>query len=183
MTCFNSLQGKYLICCWPKSATSDKTWGDLLRVICWSLCALQKVLHPSHDHTAAPLKKGSPFFEQKRKPLANGYRGCIWAIMGDAEFAAIRLQLPHWASSHPWESGSRTLKLTPRNLKGLAMQMLWPTHAAATRVVDQVCERRCLAHGRQATPPQERLSVIWQAVQKAYKDPNTSTRLSNLISG
>ena len=44
--------------------------------------------------------KGSPFYEKKGQPLANEYRGCIWAIMGDAEFAANCLGLPHWASTH-----------------------------------------------------------------------------------
>jgi hypothetical protein len=223
MTCFNSLQSKYLICCWPKSATSEKTWEDLLEVICWSFCALQKGYHPSHDHTGAPLKKGSPFYEKKGQPLANGYRGCIWAIMGDAEFAANCLGLPHWASTHPCAECDATSNqehlakwfknieidtqefervsyaealanpcssnplfhsipgLSTKFVRGDALHIAF-VHGVHSHVMGSVLHYICYFNGpgRQATPPQERLSVIWQAVQKAYKDLNSSTRLSNL---
>ena len=65
MTCFNSLQSKFLISCWPKSATTEETWNDLLEEVCWSFSALLNGFHPSHDSDGAPLKKGSPFFANK----------------------------------------------------------------------------------------------------------------------
>ena len=101
MTCFNSLQSKFLISCWPKSATTEETWNDLLKEVCWSFSALLNGLHPSHDSDGAPLKKGSPFFASKGKPLANGYKSVIWAVVGDADFFALALGLPHWASKRP----------------------------------------------------------------------------------
>ena len=223
MTCFNSLQSKYLICCWPKSATSDKTWEDLLKVVCWSFSALQKGYHPSHDHKGAPLKKGSPFFEKKGLPFANGYRGCIWVIMGDAEFAANCLGLPHWASANPCaecdaSSSQEHLEkwfknieidtqdfqrvtheealanpcssnplfhyipgLSTKLVRGDALHIAF-VHGVHSHLMGSVLHYLCYFNGpgRQVTPPQERLSVIWQAVQKAYKDLNSSTRLTNL---
>ena len=101
MTCFNSLQSKYLLSCWPKNATCKETWDDLLKEICWSFATLAKGIHPTHDSSGKPLKKGSPFYENKGLPLANGYRGVIWCIMGDAEWQANSLGLPHWASTKP----------------------------------------------------------------------------------
>lgn len=57
--------------------------------------------HPSHDSDGAPLRKGSLFFANRGQPLANGYRGTIWAVMGDHEFASNCLGLPHWAAARP----------------------------------------------------------------------------------
>ena len=101
MASFSSLQSKYLICCWPKNATSDKTWPDLLKEITWSFASLAKGYHPTHDSSGSPLKKGSPFFEMRGRPLRNGYKAVIWAIQGDAEWQANSLGLPHWCSTRP----------------------------------------------------------------------------------
>lgn len=101
MASFSSLQSKYLICCWPKNATSDKTWPDLLKEITWSFASLANGYHPTHDSSGSPLKKGSPFFEMRGKPLRNGYQAVIWAIQGDAEWQANSLGLPHWCSTRP----------------------------------------------------------------------------------
>ena len=62
---------------------------------------LQGLAGCTHDSAGAPLKKGSPFFEKKGQPLASGYKGVLWCIMGGAEFYANSLYLPHWASKHP----------------------------------------------------------------------------------
>ena len=33
--------------------------------------------------------------------MANGCQGVVWAVMGDADFFALALGLPHWASKRP----------------------------------------------------------------------------------
>ena len=72
-----------------------------MKEVTWSFRALLAGTHPTHDSAGKPLKKGSPFFEKKGKPLASGHKGVLWCIMGDAEFYANSLYLAHWASKHP----------------------------------------------------------------------------------
>ena len=143
--------------------------------------------------------------------------------MGDAEFAANCLGLPHWASTHPCAECDATSNqehlakwfknieidtqefervsyaealanpcssnplfhsipgLSTKFVRGDALHIAF-VHGVHSHVMGSVLHYLCYFNGpgRQATPPQERLSVIWQAVQKAYKDLNSSTRLSNL---
>ena len=50
------------------------------------------------------MKRDSPFFLEKGKPLAKGLKGVLWSIQGDHEFFSNSLKLPHWASKSPcWE--------------------------------------------------------------------------------
>ena len=222
MTCFNSLQSKFLISCWPKSATAEETWNDLLKEVCWSFSALLNGLHPSHDSDGRPLKKGSPFFANKGKPLANGYRGVVWAVMGDADFFALALGLPHWASKkpcHECDASSSTANQGKyfKNLEVDTQAFTRVTHAHAlahpcssnplfhaipglsTKFVRGDALHICFVHGvyshllgsvlhymcwfnpgRQKKNPQERLAVVWEALQKAYKELESPTRLTNL---
>ena len=86
--------------------------------------------------------KGSPFFANKGKPLENGYKGVVWAVMGDADFFALALGLPHWASKRPCyelppalpirESISKNWKLTPKPSQGWPMHMHWHIPAPQT---------------------------------------------------
>ena len=83
MSCFSSLQSKFLISCFPKTATCKETWDDIMKEVTWSFRALLAGTHPTHDSAGAPLKKGSPFFEKKGQPLASGYKvfsGASWEM-------------------------------------------------------------------------------------------------------
>ena len=76
--------------------------------ICWSFAALQHGYHPTHDPEGKPLKKDSPFFLEKGKPLAHGLCGVLWVVQGDHEFFSNSLKLPHWASKSPcWECSAK----------------------------------------------------------------------------
>ena len=99
-----TLCNHFLIADFPKSCTDAETWGTMMSWICWSFAALEKGQHPTHDPEGKPLKKGSPFYLEKGKPLAPPWKGVLWAIQGDHEFFSNNLKLPHWASKKPcWE--------------------------------------------------------------------------------
>ena len=99
-----SLCSHFLIADFPKSCTDDATWEVIMRWVCWSVAALEKGHHPTHDPEGKPMKKDSPFFLEKGEPLAKGFRGILWNIQGDHDFFSNALHLPHWASHFPcWE--------------------------------------------------------------------------------
>ena len=62
------------------SCTLDGTWEEMMVWICWSFAALQHGYHPTHDPEGKPLKKDSPFFIEKGKPLAHGLCGVLWVV-------------------------------------------------------------------------------------------------------
>lgn len=109
-----SLCNHFLVASFPKSCTVEGTWDTMWEWICWSLAALQNGYHPSHDPWGKPLKKDSPFFLEKGKPLAFGLKGVVWSIQGDHEFFALHLKLPHWASKKPcWECNASKEAVPP----------------------------------------------------------------------
>lgn len=100
----NSLSSHFMIGGYPKSCAEASAWDTMMKWICWSFAALEKGLHPTHDPAGNPLKKDSPFYLEKGKPLCNGLKGVLWCIQGDHEFFSNALLLPHWASHYPcWE--------------------------------------------------------------------------------
>ena len=86
LTCFQSLQSKFLLACYPKNCTAEETWPRIMQEVCWSFAALLKGTWPTHNSSNKPLKKGDRGYEEKGKPLANGFKGVLWCVMGDAEF-------------------------------------------------------------------------------------------------
>ena len=100
-----SLQQHNLLACYPKSCTTAATWEPIWKWLKWSFEAFGKGKHPTHDPDGNPLEKGSIFLEKKGKPLlGKGYRAVVWSLIGDHEYYANVLKLPHWASHHPcWE--------------------------------------------------------------------------------
>ena len=96
-----SLDSHLLMAAWPKSCTCKDTWPQLWKELAWSFKALAKGQHPTHDADGNPLKKGSPFWVKKGKPLAPGLKAIVWCIEGDHEFFSNSLGLPHWRNASP----------------------------------------------------------------------------------
>ena len=96
-----SLDSHLLMAAWPKSCTCKDTWPQLWKELAWSFKALAKGQHPTHDADGNPLKKGSPFWAKKGKPLASGLKAIVWCIEGDHEFFSNSLGLPHWRNASP----------------------------------------------------------------------------------
>ena len=223
MTNFSEVEAKFLLTSFPKSCTSPETWRDLMVEICWSFNALVKGVHPTHDSSGTPLKKGSPFYEKKGQPLATGYKAVIWSIQGDAEFFSNHLLLPHWASHFPcMECNCRqseacpskcfkTIEMDKQNfvtvtnkqaaekppskhplfhqIPGVttkfvrrdALHILW-CHGIYSHLLGSIMHYLIYndGPGRQKVAPQQRLSLLWEALQKEYKALRSTTRLTNL---
>ena len=96
-----SLDSHLLMAAWPKSCTCKDTWPQLWKELAWSFKALAKGQHPTHDADGNPLKKGSPFWAKKGKPLASGLKAIVWCVEGDHEFFSNSLGLPHWRNASP----------------------------------------------------------------------------------
>jgi len=108
----SSLEANLYLASFPKSTTAPSTWEPMWKVLKWSFESLGKGYHPERDADNKPLEKGSPFYENRGKPLhPEGWKAYIWAIIGDHEFFANHLKLGHWASHHPcWECDAENWK-------------------------------------------------------------------------
>ena len=223
MTNFSPLETRFLISCFPKTATAPETWCEIMQQVCWSLNALVQGTHPMHDAMGKPLKKGSPFYEQRGKALCSGYRAVVWSIQGDAEFFSNHLGLPHWGSKAPcmecdcvssnadeskwfktiemdkqnfkYTSNSEAAENPPSNhplfhqvpglttkfVRGDALHILW-VHGIYSHLIGSVLHYLVYhdGPGRQKKSPQERLSLVWAALQKAYEETQPTTRVTNL---
>ena len=95
----------WLLASFPKSCTSPKTWDTIWKHLQWSFKALAAGTHPSLGPDQEPLEKGSLFEKLAGLPLhPNKYKGILWSLIGDHEYFANALGLPHWNSHRPcWE--------------------------------------------------------------------------------
>ena len=109
-----SLDSHLLMAAWPKSCTCKDTWPQLWKELAWSFKALAKGQHPTHDADGNPLKRGSPFWAKKGKPLASGLKAIVWCIEGDHEFFSNSLGFPI-GGMHPHAGIAIALKLLERS--------------------------------------------------------------------
>ena len=96
----SSMESCLLIAAWPKIATSgnkhsgpEHTWSEIYRIIAWSFRALWDGKHPTRDW------RGEPIADKLAGTLLvpNGTRFCLWQLVGDLEYYANCLHLPHWS--------------------------------------------------------------------------------------
>ena len=108
----NAMKQHLLLASYPKSATSKDTWPPIWKWLKWSFTALGKGLHPTVDPDGKPLEKGSIFYKLQGTSLhPQGYRACLWAVLGDHEFFSNVLKLPHWSSHYPcWECDAQNFE-------------------------------------------------------------------------
>ena len=101
----STLLSHWLLACFPKSCGKKETWEVIWKSLQWSFEALAKGKHPTLDPDGKPLEKGSAFYPSRGKLLhPKGLKAMIWSVIGDHEYFANTLGLPHWASSWPcWE--------------------------------------------------------------------------------
>ena len=102
----------FLIASFPKSATSDSTWEELLKGIVWSLNALWEGVFPKVDQYGHKVSCkwgnmcGETIIPNKK------VRFIVWSYLGDLEYFANCLKYPHWNSPSfcPWCNASRNLE-------------------------------------------------------------------------
>jgi hypothetical protein len=102
-TVTNSFLSMFYIASFVKSVTASlkngnnfDTWAELWAVIFWSFQALWHGRHPDTDWRGQPFEATSRFAAKAGRAIAGGLRFCIFHIMGDLEFMANTLGLPHW---------------------------------------------------------------------------------------
>ena len=97
-----STEAHILMACFPKSSTCNETWPKVWDYLHWSLECLATGIRPTCDPYGKPLKEGDPLFEYAGQRLTHqNYKGAVFNVIGDMEFFANTLQLPHWASEWP----------------------------------------------------------------------------------
>lgn len=99
----NSMDSSFLMACWPKSATVKSqevsTWEALWQVLQWSLCACMEGKHPSADHKGNPFLPNTYEAKMAGQPLTTElHKFVVWNLLGDMEYLANCLSLPHWQS-------------------------------------------------------------------------------------
>ena len=100
--------------CISKGAEGD-TMDPIWSLLRWSFEALLDGRHPSRDAMGNPFAPGSLRAKLAGRPLHQPdpekprFRVVLWSIVGDYEFFANDLGLPHWMSSDPcgWCNASR----------------------------------------------------------------------------
>ncbi|CAE7677342.1 unnamed protein product [Symbiodinium sp. CCMP2592] len=84
--------------CFDETEAGKETTDEFFRIICWSFACLASGVWPAANHLGAKYPAGTVEARRAGTPLANGLRGIIWSLNGDAEYLVQKLQLPHYGS-------------------------------------------------------------------------------------
>ena len=102
-----SMCSMFLIAGFVKSVTAFLkihgrcTWTEAWQVLAWSFMACWRGTWPSTDYKGNAYNAGSKEALNAGKPLVSGYFFVIWNIIGDLEFMANTMNLPHWGNLNP----------------------------------------------------------------------------------
>lgn len=102
LTTTNAFLSMFYIASFVKSVTAvmkehgHDTWQELWVMMVWSFLALWHGVHPLVDWNGRAFKPGSRFAAKAGQLICEGYRFVIWNIIGDWEFMANVLGMPHW---------------------------------------------------------------------------------------
>ncbi len=93
-----SMDSSFLVFAWPKTATAAQrhhgasAWDEAFRAIARSFTALWEGRNPSKDWQGRDVRDGSA-----GTPIVpDGRRFCLWQLLGDLEYYANVLKMPHW---------------------------------------------------------------------------------------
>ena len=123
----NSMNSMMCMASFVKSASAvqDKhqqdTWAFIWKILFWSFMALWSGFHPVLDWDNKPFQAGTLMDRVKGQALVSGgFRFFVFNILGDLEFYANVLRMPHW-QSHAlcWRCDAH--RVTP----GKDWKMLW----------------------------------------------------------
>ena len=77
---------------------SDQTLPQFFRILGWSLSWLQLGQWPDRDHNGKLYSASSKQGLRALTPLADGFCGTVWSLVGDWEYLSAVLKLPHYSS-------------------------------------------------------------------------------------
>ena len=77
---------------------SQTTLKQFWEILCWSLKWLQLGLFPDEDHLGNKFPASSVDGRRALQPLAGGFCGILWCLVGDLEYLTQVLKLPHYSS-------------------------------------------------------------------------------------
>ncbi|CAE7471903.1 unnamed protein product [Symbiodinium sp. CCMP2592] len=72
------------------------TMRNLWKILAWSFTALWSGLWPLTDHKGNRFPEGSIQLERAGTPLAGGFFGVVWSLIGDLDYFTQFLQLPNY---------------------------------------------------------------------------------------
>ena len=106
LTNIGALDSSFYIASWPKhctqkpSAASLGTWSNMMKVMCWSFQALLQGVHPLVNWDGTDWVDGSLESQLAGTALApNNLKVVVWGLLGDQEYFANTLGLPHWSKA------------------------------------------------------------------------------------
>ena len=100
----NSMDSMFWMASFVKAVTATQTkhgadtWDSIWKVLVWSFKALWLGTHPTKDWNDEDFEVGSLFLQKAGQPLYKNFRFIIWNLLGDWEYFANHLHLPHWQS-------------------------------------------------------------------------------------
>ncbi|CAE7719047.1 unnamed protein product [Symbiodinium sp. CCMP2592] len=79
----------------------DDTWRNIWQPLAWSLECLFEGKHPERSHDGKPWQPGTRRANLAGQDLlpTGPWKGILWSLVGDYEYMANVLKLPHWKSN------------------------------------------------------------------------------------
>ena len=94
------IDNSFCLAAWPKNSTAKETWAEVFQALAWSFQSLWEGYRPQIDWKGKAFK--GFMAQQAGKPLTKeGWRFYIWNYLGELEYYANTLKLPHW-QRHPF---------------------------------------------------------------------------------
>jgi hypothetical protein len=107
LTATTSMSAMFYLSSFVKSVTAHAkkhradTWEPAWRILIWSFLAAWTGRWPMVDHNNTPFPPGSKGADKAGQLLAGGFYFVIWNVIGDLEFLANVMGIPHWNNLSP----------------------------------------------------------------------------------
>lgn len=194
------MDSAFYIAGWPKSASHPDTWKEIFSIMAWSFKALWLGTHPTKDWKGQPVT--GDMADLAGRPLTKDkLRFYVWTYLGDLEYFANTLKMPHWQRhSFCWlcDSNKQTAGKSPYDFRDKpGWKFIGPTqlktayrpsidllHTLGLGVSVRICGSvlYCWCFEENATKQQatKNLRILWESIQRKYKDMKVSERFTNL---
>ena len=90
-----------VVCILYQESLANNTVEHFLSVLAWSFLWMERGVYPTTDANGAAFPPDSDGHKMAGKPLAEGWRGTLFLLLGDLEYVAKFLRLEHFGSLKP----------------------------------------------------------------------------------